>query len=560
VTGLDVRARPSARTLILSCALLALCGLLPAMASAAGKSPPVTAAAAVSPGEAIYRYGILPNGKPLVGERNSGVPVEGASAACINCHRRSGLGAAEGRGFIPPITGQFLFHPRSTGVDNSDLPYVEGARISRDPYTDESLARVIRTGIAVDGTALSVLMPHYLLDDASMAALTDYLRSLTRTKVPGVTDTVLHFATIVTPDADPVQRQAMLSVLNDYFDEKNAAARAVSPRLHSYHKMMFRATRQWKLHVWELTGAPDTWGSQLQRHMQAEPVFAVLSGLGGRNWAYVHRFCEQAEVPCLFPNAELPVAADRDFYTLYFSRGVLLEADLIAHGLEAADGKPSPHRVVQVYREDDVGAAAAKELTKAAAALGLQVLNRPVLPGAWPGGLKASLNAAQAGDALVLWLRPKDLALLGDHPQAAKVWVSGLMAGLENAPIPAAWRKVTELAYPVDLPDKRRIRVDYPLGWFRIRNVPILDLRIQADTYLACGLLSETLNHMVDTFVRDYLIERIENMLEHRIITGYYPRLSLAPGQRFASKGGYLVHFVDPSGTRVAADSDWIVP
>jgi hypothetical protein len=134
------------------------------------------------------------------------------------------------------------------------------------------------------------------------------------------------------------------------------------------------------------------------------------------------------------------------------------------------------------------------------------------------------------------------------------------MAGLENAPLPAAWRKVTELAYPVDLPDRRRIRVDYPLGWFRIRNVPILDLRIQADTYLACGLLSETLNHMVDTFVRDYLIERIENMLEHRIITGYYPRLSLAPGQRFASKGGYLVHFADPSGTRVVADSDWIVP
>jgi len=27
---------------------------------------------------------------------------------------------------------------------------------------------------------------------------------------------------------------------------------------------------------------------------------------------------------------------------------------------------------------------------------------------------------------------------------------------------------------------------------------------------------------MVDTFVRDYLIERIESMLEHRIITGYY--------------------------------------
>jgi hypothetical protein len=83
---------------------------------------------------------------------------------------------------------------------------------------------------------------------------------------------------------------------------------------------------------------------------------------------------------------------------------------------------------------------------------------------------------------------------------------------------------------------------------------------VQADTYLACGLLSETLKRMVDTFVPDYLVEQTESMLEHRIITGYYPRLSLAPGQRFASKGGYVVHFAAATGTRLVADSDWIVP
>ena len=34
-------------------------------------------------------------------------------------------------------------------------------------------------------------------------------------------------------------------------------------------------------------------------------------------------------MPCLFPNVEAPPAsADDDFYTLYFSRGVLLEAGL----------------------------------------------------------------------------------------------------------------------------------------------------------------------------------------------------------------------------------------
>ena len=65
---------------------------------------------------------------------------------------------------------------------------------------------------------------------------------------------------------------------------------------------------------------------------------------------------------------------------------------------------------------------------------------------------------------------------------------------------------------------------------------------------------------MVDTFVRDYLIERIEEMMEHRILTGYYPRLALAPNQSFASKGGYIVHFAPAGGKRVVADGDWIAP
>jgi hypothetical protein len=72
--------------------------------------------------------------------------------------------------------------------------------------------------------------------------------------------------------------------------------------------------------------------------------------------------------------------------------------------------------------------------------------------------------------------------------------------------------------------------------------------------------MAETLSHMADTFNPDYLVERIEDSLDHRIITGYYPHLTLAPGQRFASKGGYLVHFSGDEGARVIADRQWLVP
>jgi hypothetical protein len=65
---------------------------------------------------------------------------------------------------------------------------------------------------------------------------------------------------------------------------------------------------------------------------------------------------------------------------------------------------------------------------------------------------------------------------------------------------------------------------------------------------------------MLDNLVPDYLLERMEVELSHRIINGYYPRLGLVPGQRFASKGAYLVRFPDRTGTRVVTDGDWIVP
>ena len=41
----------------------------------------------------------------------------------------------------------------------------------------------------------------------------------------------------------------------------------------------------------------------------------AATNLGGSTWEPVQRFCEEAELPCFFPNVEAPTGHDADFYS-----------------------------------------------------------------------------------------------------------------------------------------------------------------------------------------------------------------------------------------------------
>jgi hypothetical protein len=517
-------------------------------------------------GESIYLRGVTGSGAPLEGRRESeGTDTQGAEAACVNCHQRSGLGSKEGNLLIPPITGDYLFQNRTHSGDTPVLPYVESMHGNRAPYTAATLARAIREGVDPDGRQLSYLMPRFALSDPDMVALSDYLKSLSVHRAPGIAGGVLHLATIFTPDSDPVKRAGVLDVLQQYFKDKNTFPIGPSPRMWTsgktaYAKSMYMANLRWQLHVWQLTGAASTWRAQLEQHLREEPVFAVLSGLGGSNWAPVHQFCELNAIPCLFPNVEVPVETGDDFYSLYFSKGVLLEAELIASQV-AGIQRDGPVLVEQIYRTGDSGEAAARELAAQLASRGIKVHTEALAPGVAGHGLPAALRSSGKAQVLVLWLRPADIAGLGPPPPPeTRVYLSGLMGGLEDSPLPASWRAHTFLAYPFDVPEHRGVRLDYALGWFSFRRIPVVALQIQADTYLACSLLSEIIKQLADSYVRPYLIEQLQGMLEHRLMTGYYPHLALTYHQRFASKGGYIARFSANEGKHLVADGGWIVP
>src|SRR2546429_3030844 len=156
----------------------------------------------------------------------------------------------------------------------------------------------------------------------------------------------------------------------------------------------------------------------------------------------------------LFPNVEAPVGHDSDFYSVYFSRGVLLEAQLIAR--ELAETREPIHTLVQVFRSGDVGEQAARTLQAARTDAGQEVVNRVLKAHAASKDLAAALREVGPRDALVLWLRPGDLSALEKvPPPTSRVWISGEMGGLEQAPLPAGWREGTRMAHPVGLPGRR---------------------------------------------------------------------------------------------------------
>ncbi len=529
-------------------------------------------------GERLYREGLLTDGTAVLAQRSNGSELSGQEAACANCHRRSGMGGVEGGFVIAPITADALFHAGEAEVNpaggavSASTP--AGSREHaqhlatpphREAYSNETLARAIREGVGADGRKLSGLMPRYRLDEPAMRALLEHLHQLGTQRTPGAINDELHFATVVTPDADPAARDAMLDVLRAFFAQKNdfqrtparsASAGGTAPA--------FRIERRWVLHVWTLAGAADTWGAQLDADLRREPVFALVSGIGRSNWVPVHQFCEHHALPCLLPNLDLPVVdPEHGVYSVYFSRGVLLEADLIAGALLASN--PKAGRVVQVFRSDDAGEAAAAALRRDLASAGLEVLDRALAADATDAALAGALAEAGSMDALVLWLRAGDLEHLPATPasssasNAPMVFLSGLLGGFESAPFPEAWRQRVRMPYVLALPDERRVVLDYPLGWLRAQHLTLVDVRVQVDTYIACALLADNLISTHGRFLRDFLIERLEDATGTLPLSGNYRRLELAPGRRFASKGGYLVHFVG-NGRSVVPDGEYRVP
>ncbi len=565
-------------------------------------------------GRRIYLEGVLPSGVALTGTRFGSAAVSGAQAACVNCHRPSGMGQVEGDIQVPPITGNFLFANKADKhLAMMDPRVSKSLNQTHDPYTNASLAEAILHGKNIQGREMSVAMPRYDLNEPELRALTHYLKQLSLQWSPGASQHAIRFATVITPDVDPIRRKVMIDMMRSIIRQKNASTEVATKgnsRRHmtSAAEFILGTERTWDLNIWELQGAPETWGEQLAARYRSQPVFALISGASTSTWQPVHDFCEHEKVPCWFPSVDFPVNMPSQ-YSFYFSGGVTLEANVLARHLLDSDALPK--RLIQIFRDDSVGRAASQELAHALEGSSIQVENRVLsADSAAIDSLRAVLEKEKTGDVVVYWLRQEDIALLGKLTPVPGVtnYFSSKLANAEHVPLSAGWKVNSHLIYLYELPAKRELNLTYFHAWVNMHKFPLIDEAMQSEVFFGLNYLTDTIAEMLDNLYRDYLVERAETMMNKRegvkseqetrdrlylgnpgdlvrkhgemttkenlrvpIIaqannaaishgTTIYPRLSLGAGQRFASKGGYIVRFANGNGDKLIAETGWIVP
>ena len=499
-------------------------------------------------GKRIYREGLLSSGQPLESAVQSNLKLSGDQAACANCHRRSGFGASEGELTARPVTGPALFS--AFNAPNPKM-YPSSAKSmgTRPAYTDETLARAIREGIDAAGRPLHAAMPRFTLDEGAMKSLIGYLKTLSVAPSPGVTNDTIHFATIVTEGVTAEKRQAMLNVMESFVRDKNAGTRHETLRAKRAGWDMereYRAYRNWQVHVWELAGEPETWRSQLEAHYRRQPVFALLSGIAAGTWRPVHDFCERFEIPCLFPNADAPPIEETDYYSFYFSKGVSLEAESLAHFLDNNPAETGAGPILQIFRNDDVAGRAAEAFRKALKNQSARVVDigidpkQPLTADFW-----STLTIRETPSVLVLWLNEPDLnelnAISGAGYPRLRIYLSSTLAAGLLSSVPQGLKEKIRFLHSFDLPgqlDRRLFRMN---AWLKARKIEQTDQRIQANTYFALTQTGNALMHLVDNFSRDYFVEQIEHGVDNSVAPSVYSRLSLGPGQRFAAKSCSIV-------------------
>lgn len=326
------------------------------------------------------------------------------------------------------------------------------------------------------------------------------------------------------------------------------------------------AFRKASLDIWMLEGPPGTWQKQLTAYSTKKPVFAVLGGISNQNWKPVHDFCESERLPCLFPITNFPVVSETGWYTYYFNKGYAQEGEATARYLNRQESLRDEKAILQIVQDSEAG----KALAAGFQSVWKEIDRLPVTT--------ITLTAAQLTDqagmnkilsthsytALLLWtdarLLPNLKTMISRLSDQGIVVMSSEYLGKNMAAISENVRDRVLLTWPYRLTPY----VGPKTGQFDAKVPTLTSAKDYGDRRITSRsvtmLLQATLqglNRIYDNLYRDHLLDVMSMQMD--LTVRDYERLSFGPGQRYVSKGCYIIQLGPGADPALIPRSEWVV-
>jgi len=194
----------------------------------------------------------------------------------------------------------------------------------------------------------------------------------------------------------------------------------------------------------------------------------------------------------------LPIINDDDFYTLYFSKGLYLEAKTLAKYI-LQNKNINAGNIVQIYSDNEDEKLAADYFRQA-------LKNRPKIKikdihlenNKRSIANMEKLIAENKPTSLVLWLKESYLSelesTLANTKNLNQIFLSSSLLDNQYQSIPQGLYDKILLAYPFDTPDPlKHVRMK---AWSRLQPVNITNERIQTDLIFTVNTVSDALKHI----------------------------------------------------------------
>jgi hypothetical protein len=166
---------------------------------------------------------------------------------------------------------------------------------------------------------------------------------------------------------------------------------------------------------------------------------------------------------------------------------------------------------------------------------------------------------------LVLWTGAEAMPALeaaaGKNGGVSTIYLSASLLKDGLLTVPETLRERTYITYPYNLAEPRP-GMTYPPPP-RLRDpLQITDRRVPGKAATLYPVLNELFPSLESYYFRDYMFDIIDaSMINWRMpaVLPTYERISFGPGQRYASKGCYIVQLSKGDRPELVRKTDWVV-